>query len=156
MANQIAFIPLRDADTTDLWHLLNDQRVTKHMPLAEKVDLQWVEQWKTNKSGLWPTPEMGPWAVMVDGALAGWVGVQPDGEGQSEFAIVLNVWAWGLGGEITRRALERWAGFKREDRLVFYLPKSRPIEIVERRLGFQMIGEGEIAGQTFVMFALPN
>ena len=151
---RLAFVPLREADSALLHSLLNDPRVTRHMPLAEPVDLAWVEDWKNAKSSLWPDPQQGPWAVSIDGQLAGWVGLQPDGDNEVELAIVLNVWAWRHGTEIANEALRRWGEFDRESQINVYFPTSRPIELLIEKLGLELIGRSEFGGHEFVKLRL--
>ncbi len=153
---KIELLPLNQADTAELAAILNNPAVTAHMPLANQVDEPWVENWKQEKSRQWPEPNMGPWAVTIDGRLAGWSGVQPDGESETELAVVLDVWAWGHGREIAEVTLERWRRFDDGRPIVVYLPFSRPISAIEKRWGWKLLGEAEIAGIRFAKLAMPH
>jgi RimJ/RimL family protein N-acetyltransferase len=148
--------PLESAYTEELLNLLNDPRVTRHMPLAEPVDRAWIDGWKAAKSALWPQPDMGPWAVYLDGRFAGWVGVQPDEDERNEFAIVLNVWAWGFGQEITQEAMRTWLAFGDSRPVVIYLPETRPLGLLQERFGFRLLGMQKIADSNFAIFELPR
>jgi hypothetical protein len=146
--------PLNQASNEDLVQLLNDRRVTKHMPLAETVDSEWVEQWKNNKSKLWSSPEHGPWAVYFHSDFAGWAGLQPDGDNEVELAIVLHVWAWRLGSDIANVVLEAWKAIEPTSQINVYFPTTRPIDLIAEKLGLRVIGKDELAGHTFVKFRL--
>lgn len=148
------FMPLRDAPSDELAALLNDPRVTRHMPLAQEVDIAWVDTWKNQKSALWPNPDFGPWAVYLDNKLAGWVGLQPDGDGEVELAVVLNTWAWSNGLRIANRALVRWRQIDPASPINLYFPTSRPVDLIAERLGLEIIDRAEFAGHEFVKLRL--
>lgn len=155
-SNKLEFRPLREADTDDLHSLLNDARVTRHMPLAEPVDRAWIENWKESKSQQWPAPEHGPWAVYLDGRFAGWSGVQPDGEDEDELAIVLHVWAWNLGREIARQTLSRFRSFGHSKPIAVYFPTTRPIQLLTEKLSLKPVGEAAIGEHRFVKLHLTD
>ncbi len=124
------------------------------MPLAETVDEDWVGSWKTAKSSLWSSPERGPWAVYFEERLAGWSGLQPDGDDEVELAIVLNVWAWRLGREIMDATIALWHQFDIDSSINIYLPSSRPVDLVARKLNLLKVGEGKFGGHTFIKLRL--
>jgi hypothetical protein len=150
LSKKVYFTPLCQAATADLLRLLNDHRVTKHMPLAEPVDSGWVDGWKREKSRLWTNPEHGPWAVYLDDEFAGWAGMQPDGENEVDFAIVLHVWAWRTGREIAKDVLAKWKTISPESDINIYLPTSRPIHLISQKLGLEIVGEDKMLGHKFV------
>lgn len=152
----IGLIPLKNAETEILRELLNDTSVTNHMPLAEPVTTQWVEEWKNQKSRLWDDPELGPWAVYIDDRFAGWAGLQPDGPNQAELAVVLKVWAWGLGKDVTRAVLAKWRSYGRTENLVIYLPESRPLELLQKRFSWELVGYQEFNGVRFAQFRIDD
>ena len=154
--SRLTFKPLREADTEDLYDLLNDARVTRHMPLAEPVDRAWIDAWKEAKSNQWPSPEHGPWAVYVSGRFAGWSGVQPDGDNEDELAIVLHVWAWNLGREIASETLSRFRSLGHSKPIAVYFPTSRPIALLTEKLRLKPIGEAAIGDQVFVKLHLTD
>jgi RimJ/RimL family protein N-acetyltransferase len=152
---KIDFRPLRFADTEQLHTLLTDPRVTKHMPLADlNVSLDWVASWKKSKSKQWPDETMGPWAVYLDDRFAGWAGVQPDDEDTVELAVVLHVWAWNHGSEVAGESLRRWKTFGDRKRIVIYLPDSRDIKSIARRLNLRLEQQAEFSGLLFHRLAI--
>ena len=146
--------PLETASSNELLELLNDPKVTRHMPLAEIVDSEWIESWKRSKSNLWPTPNHGPWAVYLDGRFAGWAGLQPDEDNSAELAVVLHTWAWGSGSEITQHVLERWRSFMPSHKVFVYLPTSRKAGQIADRLGMTFDKRVELGQTTFERFEL--
>lgn len=154
--NQIDLKPLQEANTEELVALLNNPAVTAHMPLASQVTSEWVETWKRDKSLQWPDAEMGPWVVHIDSKFAGWAGVQPDGESETELAVVLDVWAWGFGREVASVTLQRWRSFGDPRPVVVYLPYSRPIQAIQDRWGWKLLGEAEFSGSRFAKLAIPT
>ena len=124
------------------------------MPLAEPVDLEWIENWKEAKSRQWSDPEHGPWAVYVGGEFAGWSGVQPDGDEEDELAIVLHVWAWNLGREIARETLVRFRSMGHHKPIAVYFPTTRPIDLLIEKLSLEYVGEASIGSHRFVKLHL--
>ena len=124
------------------------------MPLATTVDEAWVIEWQANKSTLWETPVKGPWAVFLDNNFAGWAGLQPDGDGEVELAVVLHVWAWNQGASISRAAIARWRELDAESSINVYFPLSRPIDLLAEKLNLEKLGEFEFGASKFVKLRL--
>ncbi|MEY4390788.1 MAG: hypothetical protein RLZZ400_531 [Actinomycetota bacterium] len=151
------FEPLRLGDTRQLHVLLTDPRVAKHMPLADlSVSLDWVESWKKSKSEQWPDENMGPWVVFIDDRLGGWAGVQPDTETTVELAIVLHTWAWNQGRAVALEALRRWKSFGDPREVVIYLPESRDVETIARRLELSLQTSVVFDGRVFHRLGIKN
>ena len=151
------FQPLRIAETAELHALLTDPRVAKHMPLADlKVSYDWVANWKESKSVQWPDENMGPWAVYIDDRLAGWAGVQPDGQETVELAVVLNTWAWNRGAEVAAESIRRWKLFEDPRRIVIYLPESRDVASIAKRLNLKLEDSVEFSKLRFHRLAIAD
>ena len=147
--------PIVFANSEELLILLNDARVTKHMPLAETVDLAWVDKWKAEKSASWDNPLKGPWSVTINGEFAGWAGIQPDEHLTAELALVLHHWAWGFGRSVVEIVLETWKTFPESNRKLFvYFPDSRKARDFADRIGIRYAGTSEISGLKFEKFEL--
>ena len=120
--------------------LLNEPRNARHMPLSTPFTSETAGEWVQAKDGQWERNGYGPWAVLVDGDLAGWGGFQREPNG-ADFALVLFPRYWGHGAAITRNVLER--GFEElglTDVLIA-LPYSRSPDRAVARLGFRPDGE---------------
>ena len=68
-------VRLSKVDVADLATLFNDVRVTRHMPLAREMTENDVREWVRSKGSIWAERGYGPWAILVDGQLAGWAGL---------------------------------------------------------------------------------
>jgi len=89
--------------------LLNEPRNTRHMPLSTPFTPDTAREWVQAKDGQWVSNGYGPWAVLVEGDLAGWGGFQREPNG-ADFALVLFPRYWGHGAAITRNVLARLRG----------------------------------------------
>lgn len=63
-------------------------------------------------------------ALVIDGALVGWCGIQPDGEGV-EIAIVIAKAGWGAGIAIFKEMMG-WARSMGHREVLFHLLDTRP------------------------------
>ncbi len=151
---KIEFKPLRDVSKSEIIELMNNQRLRQHMPLAQGTfnDADY-NSFITGKEKLWSEHGFGPWAFIVDGAFAGWGGLQPE-LGDADIALVLHPAYWGLGkriyDEIIRRAFTEM-GF---ESVTVLLPPSRTRIKGILRLGFQPDGKVEIEGEVFMRYRL--
>jgi len=70
--------------------LMNHPLVRRQMPPArERFDERATEAFVASKEQLWSEFGYGPWAFLVDGAFAGWGGLQPE-NGEPDLALVLH------------------------------------------------------------------
>lgn len=152
-AHAIEFVRLTEIPLPAVVELLNEPRLTRHLPLAGQFDAQAAAEWVAAKDAQWETHGYGPWAVLVDGDFAGWGGFQREENG-ADFALVLAPAFWGHGAAITRAALKR--GFRELglDEVLIALPYSRSPERVVARLGFLPAGEVAYGGVTFRQYRL--
>ena len=149
---RIDLLPLREASVDELWLILRDSRIARHMPLHDSsISRQWVSQWVDSKLAQWPNESMGPWAIYVDGVLAGWGGYQPD-DGVAELAIVLKPDAWGVGSQVISELNLLWSKVGPSGPRRFYLPKSRRVENLSKRFAFQKIGQTSIGDFDFDVY----
>lgn len=144
--------PIDSVKIEQLHRVLSNPRISKHLPLFEpNIDFDWVKNWVKSKTSQWDDSRLGPYAVLVDGNVVGWAGYQPDGE-FAELAIVLSPEAWGLGLDVVEEVDRRWQLHGDGRKRVFYLPKSRRLEIIPGKFAVQYIGETTILGKEFVIF----
>ena len=110
-------------------------------------------EWVTAKDGQWNANGYGPWAVLLDGELAGWGGFQREENG-ADFALVLFPQYWGHGADITRAALDRGFGELGLDEVIIALPYTRNPARVVARFGFTPDGEVTYDGAPFRQYRL--
>ncbi|MGK4472852.1 hypothetical protein [Aeromonas molluscorum] len=82
------FIPFDDVSAEDFLPLLNDETLRKHLIDHPIFDAAGVRAWMEEKRRIDALPGCRVRAVLIDGALVGWCGLQPDEEGV-EIAIVI-------------------------------------------------------------------
>lgn len=136
----IDFVRLPDVELSDVLGLLNEPRNTRHMPLSGRFDEESARAWLAEKDAQWAEHGYGPWAILVDGAFAGWGGFQHEANG-ADFALVLTPAHWGHGAAITRAALEIAFTVLGLDAVLIALPHTRNPDRVVRRFGFVPDGD---------------
>lgn len=151
---RIEFARLTDVPLEAVVALLNEPRLTRHLPLSTgQFNAQAAAEWVAAKDGQWAAQGYGPWAVLVDGAFAGWGGFQREENG-ADFALVLAPVYWGHGAAVTRAALERGFGELGLDEVLIALPYSRSPARVVARFGFVPDGEVTYGGTAFRQYRL--
>lgn len=143
---------LRDVDTAELAALLNRPRTRQHLIEHPLFDAARVSAWIDDKLSVDATPGCRVRAVAVGGCLAGWCGIQRDGEAH-ELAIVLDEAWWGLGPRVFRE-LMGWAREMGLRTVLIRLLQTRP---AYRFLGRQArrVYASEWQGQRFTTYELP-
>ncbi|WP_420405877.1 GNAT family N-acetyltransferase [Nisaea sp.] len=131
---------------------MSDPRMTQHMPLLTRSwDRETATAFVAAKEACWNRDGLGHWAILLDGAYAGWGGFQKEGE-DWDFGLVLKPERFGLGPLIARKALD----FARADRRIPYvtilLPPSRKHFGALTRLGAEFVGDVSHAGAGFLKF----
>jgi RimJ/RimL family protein N-acetyltransferase len=148
------FRPLSTIPAAIWLTLLNDHDVSRHMPLAGD---SWTEQaasdWAAAKDAQWQQNGFGPWAILVDGAFAGWGGFQQE-DTDIDFALVLLPAYWGYGRALHDAMIAKGFGELGFESFTIMLPPSRTRLKSLRRVGYQSEGELEYAGHRFLKFRL--
>jgi RimJ/RimL family protein N-acetyltransferase len=126
----------------------------RHMPLLKGGwTLDTVTDFIAAKEACWQRDGLGHWAILADGAYAGWGGFQKEGE-EWDFGLVLTPERFGLGMAVTRQALEFARADARIAYVTFLLPPSRrnlrPLE----RLGARYVGRVDHDGCEFLKYRL--
>ena len=150
---RIGFVRLTEMPIAAVLTLLNEPRNARHMPLASRFTEESAAEWVAAKDGQWNANGYGPWAVLVDGELAGWGGFQREANG-ADFGLVLFPQHWGLGADITRMALDRGFGELGLDEVIIALPYTRNPARVVARFGFVPDGEVTYNGAPFRQYRL--
>ncbi|VFB10255.1 Uncharacterised protein [Aeromonas salmonicida] len=92
--NCMEFKLFGDVSAEDFLPLVNDETVRKHLIDHPPFDAASVRVWMDDKIRIDMLPGCRVRALVIDGALVGWCGIQPDGEGV-EIAIVIAKAGWG-------------------------------------------------------------
>ncbi|MDM5062786.1 N-acetyltransferase [Aeromonas salmonicida] len=89
----VEFKPFGDVRAEDFLPLVNDETVRKHLIDHPPFDAASVRAWMDGKIRIDMLPGCRVRALVIDGALVGWCGIQPDGEGV-EIAIFKEMMGW--------------------------------------------------------------
>lgn len=135
----IALVRLTEVPLEAVHALLNDERSQRHLPLAAPCTLDQAAAWVADKDAQWEAAGYGPWAVTVDGRLAGWGGFQRE-EDDADLALVLHRAHWGLGRTLHGLMIERGFTELGLDAVTVALPFSRDASQVLQRFGFRPDG----------------
>jgi len=119
------FIPLGEVRAEDFLPLVNDETLRKHLIDHPSFELGTVRRWMEEKMAIDALPGCRVRAVLIDGALVGWCGLQPDEEG-IEIAIVIARAGWGRGLAIFNEMMG-WARSMSHQEVVFHLLDTRPL-----------------------------
>lgn len=150
---RIEFVRLTEVPVAAVVDLLNEPRNARHMPLSTRATAESAAAWVSAKDAQWSAHGYGPWAVLVDGAFAGWGGFQHEENG-ADFALVLLPAFWGHGSAVTRAALDRGFAELGLEAVLIALPFSRSPDRAVRRFGFVPDGEVTYDGTTFRQYRL--
>ena len=151
---RIELCRLPEVDPADLIALMTHPLVRRHMPLTrDGFDQSACAAFVADKEAIWAERGFGPCGIVVDGAFAGWGGLQPEA-GDVELALVLHPDHWGVGRRVTGLLLERAFGALGLESVTALIPPSRTRLSALRRLGFERDGEVEVDGEHFLRFRL--
>ncbi len=92
---RVVFKRLTEIDEESLIELMNDPAVRRHLPLAKcHFGRSECQEFVAAKERMWTEHGYGPWAFVLDEALVGWGGLQPEG-GDANVGMVLHRRHWG-------------------------------------------------------------
>jgi GNAT superfamily N-acetyltransferase len=120
----VSFGLLTEAPRDQLLALLNDPRVRRHLIPHPLFTPESLEAWLRAKTELESDPLCRVRAVYVDAALAGWCGIQREGD-VYDLGMILAVRRWGLGRQVFH-ALLAWGRALGHRELYALLPAGRP------------------------------
>ncbi len=133
---------------------MSDPRVAEHLPLLTfNWDEAAVTKFITTKEECWKRDGLGHWAIFSDNTYVGWGGFQKEGD-EWDFGLVLKPDCFGLGGPITRKAIDFAMLDARIPFVTFLLPPSRKNLGALKRIGATFVGEVDYAGSTFRKYRL--
>ena len=151
---QIEFKRLSEVDRLAIIDLMNHPLVRRQMPLtSDSFREADCDGFIAAKERLWVEHGYGPWAFVVDGAFAGWGGLQPE-NGDADLAMVLHPTYWGLGKPIYDQIIQRAFGEMGFESVTILFPPTRTRIKGILRLGFRPDGDVKIGGQPFLRYRL--
>jgi len=133
---------------------MSDPRVAEHMPLLTfKWDHEAVAKFVAAKEECWRRDGLGHWAILCNDRYVGWGGFQKEDD-EWDYGLVLKPKHFGLGPQISRKALAFARADERIPFVTFLLPPSRKSLGALTRLGAQCVGEIDYNGATFLKLRL--
>lgn len=122
--NCIEYVKFSDVSPLEFLPLLNKQKIREHLVAHQLFDEGTVKAWLATKIEVDSFPGCKVRAIVVDGQLAGWCGIQLENE-KYEIAIVLDDNYWGLGIKIFRE-LMGWAKVLGHQTIFIHFLYTRP------------------------------
>ncbi len=151
---KLTFARLPDISPDEIIAHMSDARVAEHMPLLTFTwDQHAVAKFVAAKEERWRRDGLGHWAILCDGAYAGWGGFQKEGD-EWDYGLVLKPEHFGLGLRISRKAMAFAAADKRIPFVTFLLPPSRKNLGGLSRLGARFVEETDYDGARFLKYRL--
>lgn len=147
-----SFPSLSEISATALMEILNEDSIRSHLIDHPPFDEQSIAAWVADKDAADRSPGCRVRAVLIDGELAGWMGIQPDVDGH-ELAIVITQRFWGLGISLFR-VLMQWAAELEHKEVVFHLLDSRREYKALQRMAAR-VTHTEWSGRRFTSYWLP-
>jgi hypothetical protein len=133
---------------------MSDPRIAEHMPLLK---FEWnadkVASFVAAKEECWSRDGLGHWAITANGKYVGWGGFQKEGD-EWDFGLVLKAESFGLGGYISKKAIEFAVTDQRIAYVTFLLPTSRKKLGALERIGARFVNEIEYEGEKFLKYRL--
>lgn len=148
------FIPLHQVDKNALIALMNHPRIGTHLPLLQGEFTETMcEAFLADKKQLWQRHGFGPYGFFVGNALAGWGGLQQEGD-EVDAALVLHPHFWGIGTKIF--AFIKKQAFEEQglSSITALLPPGRKNRHAITRFGFVPEGQTSIHNVPFTRFRL--
>ncbi len=150
----LQLLRLPDIDRREIVALNTHPDVLRQMPLARSLfDDAACREWVAGKEQQWAVHGYGPWAFVIDGAFAGWGGLQHE-NGDADLALVLHPRHWGAGRRIFEEIVRRAFGEMALPSITILLPPTRTRLRAVFRLGFRADGELLLDGQRFLRYRL--
>jgi len=151
---KITFARLPDIAPGEIIAHMSDLRVAKHMPLLTfKWNRSTVAEFVAAKEEYWHRDGLGHWAILCNDIYVGWGGFQKEGD-EWDYGLVLKPDAFGLGVQISKKAIEFAVADERIPYVTFLLPPSRKNLGGLARLGARFIKEIEYDGARFLKYRL--
>jgi len=152
--DEIEFVQLFEIRQEQIIDLMNNEMVGKQLPLlAGGFSVENCQTFLKAKQQLWEVHGYGPWAFLINGAFAGWGGLQPE-HGDADFALVLHPEFWGWGRKIFNKVKDRAFNQMNLSSITILFPPSRSNSKAITRLGFVEDGELTVDGELFEKFRL--
>lgn len=147
----IEYVDLIDLNRIEVLNILNKQEVRDHLVKHHEFDENLLDEWIKGKVEVNRTQGCKVKGIEVDGAAAGWCGIQFE-NGSYELAIVLDPKYWGVGLGVFKEMM-RWASELGHSTVVLHLFNTRPEYRFLRKLA-DRVYESTMFGQKYTSYEL--
>lgn len=147
----IEYVDLRDLNRIEILNILNKQKVRDHLVAHDEFNRTLLDDWVKSKVKINQTYGCKVKGIKVDGAAAGWCGIQFE-NGSYELAIVLDPKCWGVGLGVFKEMM-RWASELGHGEVVLHLFNTRPEYRFLRKMA-DRVYESTMFGQKYTSYAL--
>ncbi len=121
--SNIEYLSFKQVDPKDLMAVVNEDSLRAHLVNHPHFNIRSIQAWIEDKNATDAVQGCRVRVVCIDGALAGWCGIQPDDDG-FEIAIVISQRFWGSGIPIFK-TLMLWANELGHKQVLFHLLDTR-------------------------------
>lgn len=147
----LAYVPLDEVDPAGLAMLLNRKKIREHLIDHRLFTVDTVKHWVRKKLEESALPGCRVRAILADNQLAGWCGLQLDGN-KHEIAIVIDEGHWGLGRRIFQDVMG-WARELGHEVVLIHLLHTRPEYQFLRKIA-KSVYKSEVLGNEFTTYEL--
>lgn len=147
----IEYVDFQYLDRIEILNILNKQKVRDHLVTHEEFDATLLDEWIKGKVKVNQTYGCKVKGIKVDGAAAGWCGIQFE-NGSYELAIVLDPKYWGVGLGVFKEMM-RWASELDHSKVVVHLFNTRPEYRFLRKMA-DRVYESTMFGQKYTSYEL--
>ncbi|MES9826508.1 MAG: hypothetical protein ABW127_18965 [Candidatus Thiodiazotropha endolucinida] len=147
--SQIEYLCFNQVNPQDFMAILNEDSLRTHLVDHPYFDTTSLQAWIVDKTNIDALHGCRIRAVYIDGALAGWCGIQPDDNG-FELAIVISQKFWGFGIPIFKTIM-CWAKELGHKEILFHLLETRPEYKALIKMSTKVY-KTELAGRCFTTY----
>ncbi len=150
--NTIEYICFQQVNQNKLMSVVNEDSLRTHLIHHPYFDSMSIQTWIEDKIKIDALPGCRVRVVSINGAIAGWCGIQPDDNG-FEIAIVISQRFWGSGLSIYKMLL-RWASELGHKEVVFHLLDSRREYKALTKMAIK-VHHTQLLGRSFTTYHFP-
>lgn len=147
----VDYFRFSEINANDFLPLLNSQKARKHLIQHELFTIETLRAWMNSKIKVDATSGCRVRAIVCDGELAGWCGIQLE-EGKYEIAIIIDDKFWGLGKQVFKDMM-CWAKELGHNEIFIHFLHTRPDYKFLKKIAKNMY-VGEYFGSKFTTYQL--
>ncbi|GAB2190545.1 hypothetical protein MAH1_21530 [Sessilibacter sp. MAH1] len=152
MVSELRFVDLDVVNKKRLKDLLNKKNIRTHLMGHDEFTDSSLQEWIDGKQQVNAQPGCRVQAVLVEGQLAGWCGIQLE-NGNPEIAIVIDQKFWGLGRRIFEQLMIWAEEFKHEFVFIHFL-ETRPEYRFLKKIS-ESVYETTLYNHKFMTYKIP-